>query len=56
LYFCDEAVGDEPIKVAAIQGNISSNEKWNTSSTSKTYSTYMKYSLEAAEQGADIIL
>lgn len=56
LYFCNEAVGEEPLRVAAIQCNISSNEKWNTSSTSKTYSTYMKYSLEAAEQGADIIL
>ena len=46
----------EPIKVAAIQGNISSQEKWSLSHTQKTLDVYEKYTVEAAEQGAKIVV
>ncbi len=46
----------EEITVAAVQGNISSVEKWEADSLSKTMNVYEKYTRKAAEQGADIVV
>ena len=57
LYFLDPETSEtEPIKVAAVQGNISSNEKWGVSSSYKCFEVYGRLSREAAENGADMIL
>ena len=55
MYFipCD---GDETVKIAAVQGNISSNEKWSAESKQRTFDVYTEYTLKAAENGADIVL
>ncbi len=48
--------GGETVTVAAIQGNVSSNEKWSIHSTERTKEIYRKYTLKAAEEGAQIVL
>lgn len=56
LYFTNDVTEGEKIKVACVQGNISSSEKWDTSSLSKTLKVYTQYTAEAAEQGAQIVI
>lgn len=66
VFLCNTAFGavvcltyrdeGEPIKVAVVQGNISSQEKWDTSLRERTYEVYEKYTVEAAEQGAKIVI
>lgn len=46
----------EPLRVAAIQGNISSNEKWNEDSSARTREVYREYTLKAAEAGAELVV
>ncbi|MBQ9085562.1 MAG: apolipoprotein N-acyltransferase [Clostridia bacterium] len=46
----------EPLRVAAIQGNISSNEKWSFSSAKRTQEVYREHTLRAAEQGAELVV
>lgn len=46
----------EKVKFAAVQGNIDSSEKWSVSSLDKTLYVYRKYTIEAAEDGAQVIL
>lgn len=46
---------NEQVTVAAIQGNISSVDKWN-SSPQKAYDTYKRLTREAAESGAQIVV
>jgi apolipoprotein N-acyltransferase len=46
---------NEQVTVAAIQGNISSVDKWN-SSPQKAYDTYKRLTCEAAESGAQIVV
>lgn len=48
--------GGETVTVAAIQGNIASNEKWSIHSTERTKAVYREYTLKAAEEGAEIVL
>ncbi len=48
--------GSETVRVAAIQGNISSNEKWSFESRQKTLEVYAKYTLQAAGEGAEIVV
>ncbi len=55
LYFIP-VDSQKTIKVAAVQGNITSNEKWSFSSTKKTLEVYKKYTLAAAEEGAKIVV
>ncbi len=55
LYFLPTD-GEETVTVAAIQGNISSNEKWSSESRERTFSVYYEYTLKAAEEGADIVV
>lgn len=66
LFFANLGVGilclalpkDEsrPLRVAAIQGNVSTSEKWTDGSREYTKSIYRKLSLEAAKEGADVIV
>lgn len=46
----------ETVRVAAIQGNISSHEKWDSSSTKKTLNVYRQYTEQAAREGAKIVV
>ena len=55
LYFWDRD-GDRTVKIAAVQGNIDSNEKWDESSIQRTIEVYERYTIQAAKQGADIVL
>ncbi len=55
LYFIPEN-STSTIRVAAVQGNISSNEKWSPLSTQRTREVYAKYTLQAAAEGADIVV
>lgn len=55
LYFTDRD-SDSTVRVAAVQGNLDSNEKWDANSTRITIETYTKYTLEAAEKGATIVV
>ena len=47
---------DQKLTFAAIQGNIPLNEKWGTGMREKIEIVQTKYTLEAAEAGADIIV
>ena len=55
IWFSHKNTG-ETLKVAVIQGNISSHEKWDTSSSLKTRQVYEQYTREAAEKGAKIVV
>lgn len=55
IYLTDKDEG-EPVRISAVQGNISSQEKWNSALTSKTLDVYERYTKEAAEQGASIVV
>ncbi len=46
----------ETLTVAAVQGNISSNEKWSFSSQTRTLEVYEEYTMKAAESGADVVV
>jgi apolipoprotein N-acyltransferase len=46
----------ETVRVAAVQGNISSHEKWDSSSSLKTRQVYEGYTKEAASRGAKIVV
>jgi len=46
----------EKITVACVQGNIPSGEKWDNSSIVKTLDNYTKYTVEAAERGAKLVV
>ena len=54
-YFKDTKDGDE-VRISVVQGNISSQEKWDFSLLFKTLEVYEKYTAEAAEQGARIVV
>lgn len=51
-----EASGEEPVKVAAIQGNVSSKEKWDIELSAMNMQRYLDLSAEAAEAGAEIVV
>ena len=50
--------GTETVRIAAVQGNISSNEKWDESGDqeNRTLRVYAEHTLEAAKNGADIVI
>ena len=55
LWFCrDES--EERVKVAVVQGNISSQEKWSFMSEARTEEVYERYTREAAAAGAEIVI
>ncbi len=55
LWLCHPAVTDTT-RAAAIQGNISSHEKWSFDSTQRTKEIYREYTLKAAKAGAEIVV
>lgn len=55
LYFLPTD-GEETVRFAAVQGNISSNEKWDDKSRERTFSVYSEYTVKAANEGADVVL
>ncbi len=46
----------ETVKAAAIQGNVLSNEKWDSDKQGSIFDRYMDMTTEAAEGGAEIIV
>lgn len=58
LYLTDESKATErdTIVAAAVQGNISSNDKWSGNSLADTFSIYTRLTREAAAQGATLIV
>lgn len=48
--------GGEKLTVAAAQGNISSNVKWNDSLFVSSFRVYADYTVKSAEQGAKVVL
>ncbi len=56
LYFTTDVNKGEKIKVACVQGNISSSEKWNVESNQKTLDNYSKYTEKAAQEGAELVI
>lgn len=66
LFVCNLTVGifmtavykdkGEPVRAAAIQGNISSHEKWETGSLAHNLEIYREYTLASAENGAKLIV
>lgn len=55
LYFAD-VDGEKTVNVAAVQGNVSTAEKWTVSSKENTLQRYRDYTLEAAEKGAEVVV
>ncbi len=51
--YCEEG---DPIWVAALQGNISSTEKWSASSRQNTLDRYEELTVLAAADGAELVL
>ena len=56
LYFSSDIIEGERIKVACIQGNVSSSEKWDPESMEKTLEVYTRYTAEAAAEGAELVI
>ncbi len=46
----------ETIKVAVIQGNLSSRDKWEGGNSRSSFDIHMELTLEAARDGADLII
>lgn len=55
IYYLPYEKGDE-IKVASIQGNALSNEKWNSDYSEIIFNRYISLTKEAANEGAKIIV
>ncbi len=55
LYFIPIQKGDE-VKVASVQGNALSNEKWNADLKDDIFETYVSLTEEAAKKGARLIV
>lgn len=56
LYLTNSDNDKETVRVAVIQGNISSQEKWSIESTKKTKEIYARYTRQAAADGAKIVI
>lgn len=56
LYFAKPSETGDTVKVAAIQGNISSKDKWELGTLAKTLDIYEDYTLKAAADGARIVV
>lgn len=58
LYLADEAkaADRDTVVAAAVQGNISSNDKWSGSSLAETFNIYTRLTRQAAAQGATLIV
>ena len=56
IWFTTDITEGKKITVSCIQGNVSSNEKWDTDSLIKTYQNYGGYTKAAAEEGAELVI
>ena len=56
IWFATDVTSERPIRVACIQGNISSSDKWSVDSDVKTTAVYKRLITQAAEEGAELIL
>ena len=56
LWYSNDVSAGDKIKVACIQGNISSAEKWDSDSDINTLNNYKNLTEKAAEQGAEIVI
>ena len=56
LLYVRNTKNDAPVVVAAIQGNVSSADKWDFTKRWLTLEVYEKYTVKAAEDGADIVI
>lgn len=56
LWVTTDVTEGEPIKISCLQGNISSNEKWDNESAKRTRETYLRLIDEAVEEGAELII
>ena len=52
----NRADAGEPIKVAAVQGNVGSTGKWSEENNLQILNVYEKYTAEAAAAGADVVV
>ena len=52
----DRTDAGEPLKVAAVQGNIGSSGKWSEENNLQVLEVYEKYTAEAAAAGADVVV
>ena len=55
LMMNDPAEG-EPVRMAAVQGNVSSKDKWDDDSFIDSLTVYTKYTQKAANEGATVIV
>jgi apolipoprotein N-acyltransferase len=46
----------ESVTMAVVQGNVSSEDKWDSSHTEKTLEVYREYTKKAAIEGAEIVI
>ena len=56
IYLLNDVEDGQKIKVACIQGNISSNEKWDSNKTNDILTAYSKYTAQAAAEGAELVV
>ena len=56
LIYLRDVDGEQTVRIAAIQGNIDSGEKWSEDSLDRTLEVYRDQTIAAAEEGADIVL
>ncbi len=56
IWYTTDVTEGEKITVACIQGNVSSSEKWDSTSLQKTFDNYIKYTKEAADNGAELVI
>ena len=56
LWTFADITSENAIRVACIQGNISSSDKWSADSDVKTTEVYRRLIIQAAEEGAELIL
>ena len=56
IWFTTDITKGEALKVACVQGNISSSDKWSEDSDIKTTEVYVRLVTEAAENGAELIV
>ena len=56
IWFTTDVDEGDPLKVACIQGNISSSDKWSADSDIKTTEVYTRLINDATREGAELVL
>ncbi len=55
LYFLPTGTSGDETRIAALQGNVLSNEKWASGEREKIFDRYISQAVSAAENGASVI-